>query len=418
MRIFHEAELGELLEGQRMALQREVLAEDSNRLLNANETAYTEYLIGRYRIEPLAFDWDGVYMTEREEIIPARRSRADAFGHTRDSLRQVITYHISFRGDKELLRRKPLGIELIVPEVRVEPQTVALDIVNWDDNLDQIKHDAHMYIDAIKSPASRLADEVEGFNAGLEEFARKCVQGRKAVLLKQASIVAALGVPVRKAGQVPATFAVPVAPRKLIIKPSAPSTGYIPHPTLDDSVYQEMLRIVHEAGVEMERHPSIYGGKDEEALRDYFIMALSPHFESATGETFNKTGKTDILIRHEKCNVFVAECKFWKGMAAFNETIEQLMGYLTWRDSKAAVICFVRNKELQPVLQQIESETPKHPCFVKYNGTKVESWFSYEFHLKDDQTRGVQVAVLCFHFPQEEKAPLAGRQRRKPSTSR
>ena len=149
----------------------------------------------------------------------------------------------------------------------------------------------------------------------------------------------------------------------------------------------------------MERHPSIYSNKDEETLRDHFLMVLSPHFQSATGETFNKKGKTDILIRHEKENVFVAECKFWSGIKAFHKTIDQLLGYLTWRDSKAAVVSFVRNKELTPVLEAIEKETPSHPCFVKFHGKKREGWFMFEFHIPGDVGRSVQLAVLVFHFP-------------------
>jgi len=96
----------------------------------------------------------------------------------------------------------------------------------------------------------------------------------------------------------------------------------------------------------MERHASIHKGKDEEALRDFLIMVLFPHFQSVTGETFNKSGKTDILIRHEGHIVFVAECKFWSGIKELHKAIDQLLKYLTWRDSKTALICFVENKEL------------------------------------------------------------------------
>src|ERR1700738_805507 len=35
-------------------------------------------------------------------------------------------------------------------------------------------------------------------------------------------------------------------------------------------------------------------------------------------------GKTDILIRKDGKNVFIAECKFWKGEKAFLETIDQI----------------------------------------------------------------------------------------------
>lgn len=41
-------------------------------------------------------------------------------------------------------------------------------------------------------------------------------------------------------------------------------------------------------------------------------------------ETFNSSGKTDILIRVENRNIFIAECKFWRGPKSFGEAIEQL----------------------------------------------------------------------------------------------
>ena len=58
--------------------------------------------------------------------------------------------------------------------------------------------------------------------------------------------------------------------------------------------------------------------------------------------------------------------------------------FSTWCDSKTAILCFVKNKELDPILKQIESETSKHSCYVKYNGKQSDSWFDFEFHLKDD----------------------------------
>jgi hypothetical protein len=177
------------------------------------------------------------------------------------------------------------------------------------------------------------------------------------------------------------------------------SLAMSPALALKPDEYDHILQVISDAGVAMERHPSVYDGKDEEALRDHFITVLSSHFQSATGESFNKKGKTDILIRHEKQNVFVAECKFWNGIKGFHSTIDQLLGYLTWRDSKAAVISFVKNKELTRVLEAIVKETPSHGCFVKYQGNKKDGWFMFEFHLPGDPGRSVQLAVMVFHFP-------------------
>jgi len=210
----------------------------------------------------------------------------------------------------------------------------------------------------------------------------------------------ALGVPVQKASGVPETFSVPTSRKSPIIKkPQSSTEPYKPEPVLDASVYGEILRICRETGIEMERHPAIYDRKGEEVLRDHFLMILSPHFQSATRETFNRSGKTDILIRHEGSNVFVAECKLWSGEKQHLKTIDQLLSYLTWRDSKTAIFYFVRNKQLEPVLGTIGAKTPEHPCFVKERGRPADGHFAYRFHLLDDDSRAVEMAVVCFHFP-------------------
>ena len=89
----------------------------------------------------------------------------------------------------------------------------------------------------------------------------------------------------------------------------------------------------------IERNPSSFASLDEEAIRDHFLIQLNGHYEGgATGETFNASGKTDILIREGNKNVFIAECKFWRGPKIFADAVNQLLGYLTWRDSKCALL--------------------------------------------------------------------------------
>jgi hypothetical protein len=170
-------------------------------------------------------------------------------------------------------------------------------------------------------------------------------------------------------------------------------------PALSNSTFEKIQKIIQATFVATEQHPRTYRGKGEEDLRDHLLTVLRTHYPNSTGETFNKKGKTDILIRHEASNIFIGECKIWKGLKAFHKTIDQILSYLTWRDSKAAVICFVNKKELNPVLEQISSGTPQHPSFVRLESKKSESWTQFEFRLKTDPTRNVHLAVLCFHFP-------------------
>lgn len=170
-------------------------------------------------------------------------------------------------------------------------------------------------------------------------------------------------------------------------------------PVLPSTRYDDIVRVIYETGKSLERHPSAFAGKQEEDLRDYFLTVLASHHHAASGETLNKSGKTDILIRYEGKNLFVAECGVWKGAKKFLGKIDQLLSYLTWRDSKTALVCFVKNKHLGDRLKTIQEQVPTHDCFVKCFDKKEEAWFRYEFHLPGDGSRTVKLAVLVFHFP-------------------
>ena len=173
-----------------------------------------------------------------------------------------------------------------------------------------------------------------------------------------------------------------------------------PKPTLQESTYLEILQIVHDMGKQFERMPSTYAGKSEEELRDNLLLMLEPRFQgSATGETFNKTGKTDILLRHEGKNVFIAECKFWKGIKGFFDTLTQLLAYLTWRDSKAAVVMFIRNADFSSVVSSVENDVSQHSNYLGFVSKRDETWLNYRFHINDDRNREVKLAVLLFHIP-------------------
>jgi len=400
MRIFGEGDLRSALQGRLAAMQEAVAAEPKNRLLNMNETEYVNYLVQEYRVEPLVFHWEQLSVTDREEQIPAERFPRESNVYAgKQYPKQVVTYHLPFSGERDLLKSTPSRQIMWTTDVTVSTGVIAFDVVNWRDNPDEIKHLADGLLAKIRTQVGYVTQEVEQYNSRLPQAVQSTVQARKQQHLKQSNLLESLGVPVRKSDRTPETFSIPIVKRRVLVKPSAPDTAYTPEPTLDDSLYAAILKTCHDIGVEMERHPAISADKDEETLRDYFILVLSPHFDSVTGETFNKSGKTDILVRHESSNVFVAECKIWTGAKGFKRTIDQVLGYLTWRDSKAAVLMFVKNKVLGPVLDQIVPAAAAHPCHVATGEPGGEGWYNFRFHLLEDPTRGVSLAVLCFHLP-------------------
>ena len=355
-------------------------------------------------IDNLEIHVDGIYASSSEQMIPAERFPRDFHVYSGKSYKKdVIKFHVPISGNVQLLHCMPSSRILWTMDIEVNHDEFCFEIINFRDNADEIVRIKNENIRSILQQYENVKAEVERANASLDQYVRNVFSARKQRIQKSSGVLASLGVPIKKSSAVSATFSVP-APQKrkkpLLNKPSVKEAGFTPEPSLDQDTYVEILKLIHDVGKEFERLPSLYAGKEEEHLRDHFLMMLEPNFEgSATGETFNKTGKTDILLRHEGSNVFIGECKFWKGEKSYLATISQLLGYLTWRDSKAAVIMFVPNKDFTSVIVTAKEASTKHTNFLKYVDEKDETWFNYEFHLDGDRNRVVKLAVMLYHIP-------------------
>ena len=132
---------------------------------------------------------------------------------------------------------------------------------------------------------------------------------------------------------------------------------------------------------------------------------INSHYEGlTTRETFNYSGKTDILIRFEDKNIFIAECKFWAGTKHFTSTIDQILGYLSWRDTKAAIFLFSRKHNFSQILSKIEEITKSHKFFKRAEKSENknlqdETIFSYVFQNPTDINKEVFLTVLAFNIP-------------------
>lgn len=165
--------------------------------------------------------------------------------------------------------------------------------------------------------------------------------------------------------------------------------------------YENILNLIYRKGKSWEKYPSTYRGRNEEDLRDDLISTLSSILnKSITAETYNKNGKTDILIRdNDNNNLFIAECKIWHGIKSYFKAINQLLSYLTWNDRNAALIIFVKNEKIKSIIKQINNETKKHENYLKTNKKTKEGWLNYIFHLNGDNECKIKLAVLIFHLP-------------------
>jgi hypothetical protein len=129
-------------------------------------------------------------------------------------------------------------------------------------------------------------------------------------------------------------------------------------------------------------------------------VQLNGQYEGqATGETFNYEGKTDVLVRAEGKNIFIAECKFWRGPKVFTETIDQILGYTSWRDTKTAILLFNRNKNLSSVLEQIPDLVSSHSNFKRLMEYKRDSGWRAIFHHPDDVNKELLLTIHTYEVP-------------------
>lgn len=403
-RAFSEPDSFRVIENRKNQAVQSIMGQTDDYILNVNKAEYIEHLVSEYSIPPLEFFKDQLSVSVEEQMIPAERFPSSYRVESGNSYpKDVYTFHLPFSGDAQLLKVRGSTYSLSAPLIMVSGHEVQFDIINFNKNATEIKHEADYLISQLVSENQSLTNDLIKFNNSLETLLSKTFDTRKEQLLKKHDLISALGVPFRKSKDTPSTFSVP-AKRTPVIptkpKPNVSDKGYKPEPTLDEAIYNQILKIIHDVGKQFERLPSTYAGKDEEHLRDHILLILEPNFEgSATGETFNKKGKTDILLRHENSNVFVAELKYWHGKKAYLDTITQLLSYLTWRDSKADVVIFVSNKDFSSVLSTIRESTHEHSNYLGFVKEVDEGWFQYRFHINGDTNREVRLAVQAFHVP-------------------
>jgi hypothetical protein len=169
---------------------------------------------------------------------------------------------------------------------------------------------------------------------------------------------------------------------------------------LDGQVFEHILGVIRMQARQMEQSPATYAGMGEEDRRQTIVATLNTHYSGrAHAEAFNNQGKTDILIRYEGRNLFICECKFWSGPEGFSKTVDQLFHYAGWRDTKLAIIMFVRQKALTAILSKGKQTLARHTTFVAWETAANETELRAKVHWPGDQERLSDLNVFFVHTP-------------------
>lgn len=385
-----------VMQAQIQAACAEVDALTEQRILNTDPDTLVAYFLEKFAVEVPTLDRANVVASHHERGVTVH-DHWDGRSITVPG--EAFDFEVPFQGEADIFKLRPNTWDTSPPLAEVRGNSLTFTISGRSLDAGAVKSQLDQLLDSIDQYLGWHRKMWSGYVADLAREVRSHIETRRQRLLQQkegAAKLAGLGVKLKEKPSDARTFVPPALKQK--IQPQLPpmKPAVAPDPTLDQGQYETILSLIRGAGRSIEQSSSRTRELDEESLRDMFLVSLNAHFGKATGEAFNYQGKTDILIRHENENLFVAEFKIWGGDKHFLATIDQLLRYLTWRDTKAAIVVFNRNTGFSAVVSKLRELTESHSACTAGPVTLDESSFRYEFSLPQDKDRRVTVSVLAF----------------------
>lgn len=408
--LFHQnGMLSDFLDKRKKDLNKEIDGYEEDYLLKVKEEEILGYLISKYSVDPIIIHDDKIYLYDKKDVdidVSWDRRRAfygdDGPVHVKGT---QYTFAVPFNGDPELFNYKPSHYTMNPPKGTIKKGEIYLIYECEKIDSEGLKKLYRKDLNEIKRYSEWIRNEVNPFNDSLELLCKNMIKKMKDKFSEERDVIEGLGIPIKRRDDAPETYVVPEIKRKPKINIPVIGKSEKPEPTFSYEEYENVLTIIQNMVLVIERSPKAFVNMWEENLRFQFLVQLNGQYEGlATGETFNFDGKTDILIRYEGKNIFIAECKFWRGEKELVKTIDQLLGYTSWRDTKTAIILFNKNKEFSSVLEKIDPVVTSHPSFVKKHKLssdklQEETIFSYFFHQPDDKKRELLLTVMVFNIP-------------------
>lgn len=387
----NERELRVLLGEKVSAASKQVAALDPDYLLSENEDVLLEQLTQGFP-EPVTVDWDGV---TRGQVTEATAELHDRFEPGRvfkvPASRIVLSFPTT--GTLSILDYQASTFTMGPKHGVIAGSTIVLEIVERDLTAEIIQNAMARLRQDVDKRVMWANNDLANFRAEAMRSLRQVLDARRQRILADRSLDNALGIPVRAATT--HRQPVPAKRKRISLQQRREQARFVPEAVLDEAIYKDILDAIHAWARSLERTPRTADKLDEEELRDLLLGTLNGYWQGAAGgELFNGNGKTDILIRHEDRNVFIAECKIWRGQKGASEAVDQLLRYLVWRDSKAALVMFIKTADPAATIEKLAEAVREHPAHIlsKQDGDPTRQ---SDFVLAaDDEGRRVSLAVL------------------------
>lgn len=320
-----------------------------------------------------------------------------------------VRVHIPFRGDATMFRMCDESRPTSGSEFEIIDNGLVRTYVVHRDEIDALTGSIQGDIAFVKEWLERVRPAIPHHNRLLRERARNEIEQRRreiGIRNDATKRLENLGIPIRKRNDGMERIVLPVElERKSIPIPKKHTVQKEAHHFLEMQAYDDILDTISAMVHVMERSPSVFATMGEEHLRTVLLVALNGIYKGqATGETFNGYGKSDILIRVEDKNVFLAECLVWDGPDGLQSKMDDQLftKYAMWRDTKLALIVFNRNRDFTHVIDEMKKTVKQHKQCVQELPYRHDSGSRYKFRRHDDPQQHFTLTCLAFDVPSKK----------------
>ena len=421
MKLFNRFDVINFISEQNKYVQNEIERLSNNEVCMSNLEELEEYFYEKFKIDLIDIERDVNYIP-----YDAQETKVNKYNHfyRNDGFEPEfymcdgykIVYEIPFEGDSDLLEVRPTRSILSSFEVdnimkpTYDKEGKIIFSQTYDRNvIDEQENMIEFVTKEFNSKFSGYFQMIDNVNSDIEDRYNTSLQSQIKIHLekrfqKTESFIALrekLNIPLKLSNVAPNTKPVrlkKIKKNKCATLPKLKSAQM--EYAISDEDYNNIKNIINLSCISMEKTARTFTKLQEEELRDVILAALNTHYiGTATGETFNKRGKTDIHIPFDNKSAYIGECKIWTGQGAFTKSITQLFSYMRWRDTKTSLIFFnKKNKDFSNVLSTID-ETLKNNelCIRKTKVTNNEWQCDFKKDKESEEIVKVNVAIYDLH---------------------
>lgn len=388
--LFGQQTTGEYLKNYINELLHEIASISDEKIMRSDFEGWIDYFFEKYSIATIVLHEEQI----SRDMIATQEEKSNPFYGQVPYTQQYysvdvykITYKIPFEGDEKLLNLHPYTYVKFIDfnnasferALKDEWAILSVDLLLEKKEVDGSEDSSSFVSEKFEKLFSPYRDMIRGLNSDFKKYnltLRDLISKNLKIRREKASsffkLGAALNIPLYLNENAPNM--VPISLKRIIRRPLNEPTlpDLCPEYCISEFDYKNISNIIDMFCRATEMTPFVYYGMEEESIRDIILATLNTHYD-ATGESFRKKGKTDILVQFDNKAAYIAEIKIWHGEKCLNDAIDQLMGYSTWRDIKLSLVFFNKeNKNFLALSKSLENSLRK--CMTQVMPSEINIW--------------------------------------------